>query len=234
MLHRPEWVHGRAILDGPLAHGGDQAGALSTTSPPPRLHLHLHLIHLPPPSLLFQIFYGFRDRVESANLGHELGLVQFDSEVERLLAPTSDLAAFEEHIDRMAKRGATAIFSAVVEAAAMLAPAREAGGADAELRIVVLSDGQSNNGVPAERALEAAWALGATVDAIIVGPAADLNLRKICAATGGEVYQIHDLAEASSSSRPRLWSRSSHAAAAHRSRRARRSRRRSRRCLCRR
>ena len=142
-----------------------------------------------------QIFYGFRDRVESANLGHELGLLQFDSEVERLLAPTSDLAAFEEHIDRMAKRGATAIFSAVVEAAAMLAPAREAGGADAELRIVVLSDGQSNNGVPADRALEAAWALGATVDAIIVGPAADLNLRKICAATGGEVYQIHDLAE---------------------------------------
>ena len=93
MLHRPEWIHGRALLDGPLAHGSHQADLLRL--PRPRRERQPRPRARPPPVRL---------------------------EVERLLAPTSDLAAFEEHIDRMAKRGRHAIFSAVVEAAAMPRP----------------------------------------------------------------------------------------------------------------
>merc|ERR1711865_898278 len=64
-----------------------------------------------------------------------------------------------------------------------------------DLRILVLTDGQSNTGARPEDALAAANRIGATVDAIIVGDSPDANLRKIVNATGGECYQISSLGE---------------------------------------
>lgn len=65
-----------------------------------------------------------------------------------------------------------------------------------DLRILALTDGNSNCGVSPERALTAACEIGAVVDAIIVGDSPDANLRKIVAATGGLCFQA--------SGRPRL------------------------------
>mmetsp|Transcript_76749 Transcript_76749/g.152143 ORF Transcript_76749/g.152143 Transcript_76749/m.152143 type:complete len:771 (-) Transcript_76749:1490-3802(-) len=50
-----------------------------------------------------QMFYAFRDRVESLGVqgGHQLGLVQFDNSVDVLLQLSSDLAAFENSVDDM-------------------------------------------------------------------------------------------------------------------------------------
>jgi len=64
-----------------------------------------------------------------------------------------------------------------------------------DLRVLVLTDGKSNRGVPPEEALAAANRIGAVVDAIIVGNDPDSNLRRIVTATGGECYQIGDLGE---------------------------------------
>jgi len=141
------------------------------------------------------MFYAFRDRVESAGLGtHQLGLLQFDNRIERLLEVTHRLDFFERIVDDMEKRGATAIYSAIIEAARML------GGhfcedSQTDLRILVLTDGQNNSGALPQEALQAANGIGAVVDAIIVGDRPDANLRRIVSATGGECYQINDLGE---------------------------------------
>merc|ERR1719456_1811697 len=88
----------------------------------------------------------------------------------------------------------TAIYSAVVEAANMLEKHFQQD-PRLDLRILVLTDGQSNTGVPPTTALEAVNRIGAVVDAIIVGDSPDANLRKIVSATGGECYQIGSLGE---------------------------------------
>jgi ubiquitin-protein ligase/Mg-chelatase subunit ChlD len=141
------------------------------------------------------MFYAFRDRVEVVGRGtHEMGLVQFDNEIERLLELTPRLDRFEAIVDDVEKRGQTAIYSAIVEAASMLqgcfAPESQT-----DLRIVVLTDGRSNTGVSPSQALTAAQTIGAVVDAIIVGDTPDSNLRKIVNATGGECYQINNLGD---------------------------------------
>merc|ERR1712151_293491 len=64
-----------------------------------------------------------------------------------------------------------------------------------DLRILVLTDGQSNTGIMPEAALQAVNKIGAVVDAIIVGDRPDANLRKIVTATEGECYQINNLGE---------------------------------------
>jgi len=141
------------------------------------------------------MFYAFRDRVDSIGRGtHQMGLVQFDSQVDRLLDLTPQLDRFEAIVDDMEKRGATAIYSSIVEAVSMLRVHFEQDG-QADLRILVLTDGQNNGGVSAEEALHAAASIGAVVDAIIVGDRPDANLRKIVSATGGECFQINDLGE---------------------------------------
>jgi len=68
------------------------------------------------------MFYAFRDRIEtiSRNGSHQLGLFQYDSEVEQLLGLTADLSKFETVVDEMQKRGATAIYSSIIDAVAML------------------------------------------------------------------------------------------------------------------
>jgi ubiquitin-protein ligase/Mg-chelatase subunit ChlD len=141
------------------------------------------------------MFYAFRDRVDAIGKGsHQLGLLQFDDKVETLLDVTPRLELFEAIVDDMEKRGMTAIYSAVTKAANMLEKSFEKD-AQLDLRILVLTDGQSNTGVPPATALEAVNSIGAVVDAIIVGDNPDANLRKIVSATGGECYQIGSLGE---------------------------------------
>lgn len=141
------------------------------------------------------MFYAFRDRVESVGQGtHQLGLIQFDNRVEQLLDVTSQLDRFESIVDDMEKRGQTAIYSAIIEAASMLEKHFEAE-SQTDLRILVLTDGQNNSGLPPEDALEAVNRIGAVVDAIVVGNNPDADLRKIVNATDGECYQINDLGE---------------------------------------
>lgn len=141
------------------------------------------------------MFYAFRDRVESVGNGrHELGLIQFDDKVERMLDVTARLDLFETIVDDIEKRGQTAIYSSIIEAVQMLQN-RFHEDSQTDLRIVALTDGQNNTGAGPEEALEAANRIGAVVDAIIVGDRPDANLCKIVNATGGECYQINDLGE---------------------------------------
>merc|ERR1719428_1249313 len=123
-----------------------------------------------------------------------LGLIQFDNHVEQLLDVTDKLDRFESIVDDMQKRGQTAIYSAIIEGANMLARHFKAD-CPTDLRILVLTDGQSNAGASPEEALAAANRIGAVVDAIIVGDRPDANLRRIVTATEGECYQIRNLGE---------------------------------------
>jgi len=141
------------------------------------------------------MFYAFRDRAESMGRGtHQMGLIQFDNAVERMLDLTPRLDRFEAIVDDMQKRGSTAIYSSILEAVSMLEQHFHAE-SKADLRILVLTDGQNNSGAKPEEALEAANRIGAVVDAIIVGNRPDSNLRRIVSATEGECYQINDLGE---------------------------------------
>jgi len=141
------------------------------------------------------MFYGFRDRADCVGRGaHQMGLVQFDNEIEQLLDLRPRLDRFETIVDDIEKRGQTAIYSSVIEAAQMLQGHFDKD-SKADLRILVLTDGQNNAGATPEQALEAAGSIGAVVDAIIVGNRPDSSLRKIVNATGGECCQINDLGE---------------------------------------
>jgi len=141
------------------------------------------------------MFYAFRDRVESMGKGkYQLGLLQFDYAVEEMLDVTSQLDRFESIVDDLEKRGATAIYSSIVEAARML-KRHHSCDTSTDLRILVLTDGQNNKGCPPEDALSVVNEIGAVVDAIVVGDNPDANLRKIVSATDGECYQVSSLGE---------------------------------------
>jgi len=142
------------------------------------------------------MFYAFRDRVESlsARGGHRLGLIQFDNQVTDMLDLTPELDQFESIVDDIEPRGQTAIYSSIVEAARMLERHFQRD-SSIDLRILVLTDGQSNTGMAPEEALAAVNKIGAVVDAIIVGDCPDANLRKIVTASEGECYQINNLGE---------------------------------------
>ena len=141
------------------------------------------------------VFYAFRDRTATLGEGaHQLGLLQFDHVVEKLMNLSSDLDLFECIVDDIEKRGSTAIYSAIIAAVEMLQP-QFAARPDADFRVVLLTDGQNNAGDSPQAALQAAFEIGAVVDAIIVGDSPDTNLRKIVAATGGNCYQITTLSE---------------------------------------
>jgi Mg-chelatase subunit ChlD len=111
------------------------------------------------------MFYAFRDATELFGRGsHHLGLIQFDNKVETLLGLTGTLDRFESIVDDIERRGQTAIFSSIVQAAAMLEPVfGESPGTD--LRILALTDGQNNTGASADEALGAAQRVGAVIDA---------------------------------------------------------------------
>lgn len=142
-----------------------------------------------------QVFYAFRDRTESLGVGrHELGLIQFDNEIETMLGLTSSLNLFEEIVDEIKQRGPTAIYSAIVEGCKMLKPVFDKS-PSTDLRILVLTDGQNNSGIDPSSALVDANRIGAVVDAIIVGDTPDENLRRIVTATDGSCFQIRSLSE---------------------------------------
>ena len=141
-----------------------------------------------------QVFYAFRDRTETLqDVVHEVGLIQFDSDVETLLPLTQTLSLFEEIVDDITKKGMTSIYSAIIEGCHMLKP--HASTPTTDLRILLLTDGQNNSGTSPEAALEKCYAIGAVVDCIIVGDVPDVNLRKIVKLTGGSCFQIHSLSE---------------------------------------
>jgi len=143
------------------------------------------------------MFYAFRDRVESLGdgaRGMKLGLLQFDHEVITMMGLTSRFDRFESIVDDLCKRGQTAIFSAIIAATEMLQPVFDSS-QQTDLRVLCLTDGNSNNGATPQAALAAAHRIGAVVDAIIVGDSPDANLRKIVAATGGLCFQIRTLGE---------------------------------------
>jgi ubiquitin-protein ligase/uncharacterized protein YegL len=141
------------------------------------------------------MFYAFRDRVDSlGSSSHQIGLIQFDNQIEPMLDLTSQLDLFETIVDDMERRGQTAIYSSIVEAATMLEKQFQKD-SQIDLRVLVLTDGQSNTGVSPQDALESVNRIGAVVDAIIVGDNPDANLRRIVSATGGECYQISTLGE---------------------------------------
>ena len=146
------------------------------------------------------MFYAFRDRIDSMrdpSIGQSathLGLLSFDTQVNRLLGLTADLDQFEAIVDDIEKRGQTAIFSAILDGVKMLEPIFGSR-PTADLRVLILSDGESNCGASPQAALAAANSIGAVVDAIIVGDRPDSDLRKIVAATGGMCFQIQSLGE---------------------------------------
>jgi len=141
------------------------------------------------------MFYAFRDRTDTVAKGkNQMGLIQFDDKIERLLDLTPNLNKFESIVDDVEKRGQTAIYSAIIDSVRMLEPQFDAE-SSMDLRIVVLTDGQNNAGESPEQALRAVNGIGAVVDAIIVGSQPDSNLRKIVSSTGGECWQINNLGE---------------------------------------
>jgi ubiquitin-conjugating enzyme E2 D/E len=142
-----------------------------------------------------QVFYAFRDRVDLLGRGkHEIGLIQFDDKVEKMLDLTSSLNLFEDIVDDIEQRGSTAIYSAILEGVRLLRPTFETS-PHTDLRVLLLTDGQNNAGVDPVAALREANKIGAIVDAIVVGNCPDENLRKIVAATGGSCFQIKSLSE---------------------------------------
>ena len=69
------------------------------------------------------MFYAFRDRAATMGQGfHHMGLISFDNRVEKMLDLTSQLDRFEAIVDDLEKRGQTAIYSAVIEAAVTATP----------------------------------------------------------------------------------------------------------------
>lgn len=145
-----------------------------------------------------QMFYGFRDQVATADSGtgrFKLGLISFASGVTVHSEPSENYDVFEDVIDDMRPAGTTALFDAVSRGCALLAQAL-ARNPEAELRVIVLSDGQSNSGVGADAAAAALREVGGTCDAFIVGDAADSGLLRLVSASGGESFKVGSIADA--------------------------------------
>ncbi len=173
-----------------------------------------------------QCFYGFRDQTQrfvelqsqkSKKLGsvaveqqqqqqqqqHLLGLISFSDDVVVHSLPTANLDAFEDTIDDLETQGRTAIYKAVqVACRTLLGPLSKEHPA-ADLRVIVLTDGQNNDrSVSADEALLALSETGAVCDALLLGDGGsrsqvDENLRRLVAASeGGRCVEITGLADA--------------------------------------
>jgi len=145
-----------------------------------------------------QMFYGFRDQVARVDAGtgrFGLGLISFASDVTVHAEPSANYAVFEDVIDDLAPAGTTALFDAVCRGCDLLAAAM-ARNADAELRVIVLSDGQSNHGSGADAAAARLREVGGTCDAFVVGDGADAGLLRLVAASGGESFRVGSIADA--------------------------------------
>ena len=86
--------------------------------------------------------------------------------------------------------GSTAIYKSIVRSCELLAPLADTY-PTADLRVLVLSDGQDNDRGPnastALQALQCLCRVGAVCDCIIVGSSCDTDLLKIVTATNGKV-----------------------------------------------
>ena len=93
----------------------------------------------------------------------------------------------------------TAIFDAIVAACKLLAPV-SAAHPTADLRVLVLSDGQNNTGAPPTAALAALAGVGAVCDCMIMGDGssrnADDGLRRLVAASEGRCVAVASLSDA--------------------------------------
>ena len=143
-----------------------------------------------------QMFYGFRDQSTTFTNTHQLGLVSYSSQATVHTAPTTNYSVFEDVIDDLEPSGCTAIYEAITTACRLLQQASKPY-PNADLRVIVLSDGQNNgHSVTANDALQALSDLGCVCDALIVGDKADDDLRRLVSATEGECFQILGLADA--------------------------------------
>ena len=115
----------------------------------------------------------FRDTTttycDTNRVTHKLGLLSFSSNPNVHTIPTKNFDIFEDTIDDMQAGGMTAIYTAIHEACIILE--REAKlYPEADLRVLLLSDGISNSGViEPQRAYDDLIKIGATCDALIIG-----------------------------------------------------------------
>jgi ubiquitin-protein ligase len=110
--------------------------------------------------------------------------------------PTDNLDCFEDVLDNMTTGGSTGIYKAIAKACDLLAVEGKAY-PDADLRVVVLTDGQNNqNDVTLNEAVTRLGEVGAICDALLVGDRCDPGLRQLVAATEGDCFQIDGLAGA--------------------------------------
>ena len=87
----------------------------------------------------------------------------------------SQLDTFESIVDDLQPRGGTNIYDVIKEGCAMLKPVFVSD-PNIDLRVLVLTDGESCGGMRAAAVLPYVNEIGAVVDAIIVGNSPDPNL----------------------------------------------------------
>lgn len=105
-------------------------------------------------------------------------------------APTNNFDCFEDVIDDMETGGSTAIYSAICKACDLLAAEGKVQ-PNADLRVMVLTDGQNNHHEHSvELAVRRLAEVGAVCDALLVGDRCDDGLRQLVAATEGECFQV--------------------------------------------
>lgn len=147
-----------------------------------------------------QCFYGFRDQTQAYEDSHLLGLLSFNNTVIIHTNPTKNFDVFEDVIDDMAASGSTAIYEAVVVACNKVLGPFASKYHSANLRVLVLSDGQNNShNVNADDALRALANVGAVCDCMIIGGSsnsADDGLRRLVAASEGVCVEIAGLSDA--------------------------------------
>ena len=90
----------------------------------------------------------------------------------------TQLAKFESIVDDLNPAGGTKIYDAISAGCNMLQPMFKSH-PNADLRVLVLTDGESCGGMSASSVLPRIYRIGAVVDAIIVGDRPDPNL--VCA-----------------------------------------------------
>ena len=90
----------------------------------------------------------------------------------------TQLDTFESIVDDLSPRGGTHIYDAILAACNMLKPVFESD-PTVDLRVLVLTDGESCGGTNADTVLPRVNKIGAVVDAIIVGDCPDPAL--VCA-----------------------------------------------------
>eukprot|EP00039_Didymoeca_costata_P018417 m.333348 g.333348 ORF g.333348 m.333348 type:complete len:560 (+) comp17132_c0_seq1:173-1852(+) len=147
-----------------------------------------------------QFFYGFRDRTttytDTLEGPHYVGLLSYSGDVKLHALPSPDLQVFEDTLDDMQEGGSTAIYAAIKEACQALAKLGKKF-PEADLRVLVLTDGQNNvTKVTDKKSLEALSDIGAVCDCLLVGDSCDSGLKRLVTATDGLCFQIDSLADA--------------------------------------